>query len=261
MEKRTTKQIAQIVTAVILALLAIFSAIVYYYYGVEDLKISALKDIIFFGISIAVSYLVARMISREDYNSELQKLGDLSSRRIYRLTVNLRQIAKSISSSPLTTGIANELKRLAEDADQSALDISLITGHKVNSQLDTIYCPKCGAKDKVELSLSRGSTEVIVCNDCKSRFNIHRTENGIKINLQVSSYIPTPVDGIRISHVDSSDESSKIPEYIETICPNNSCGNHMRIIDRKTRDEFRVYCTECYTSTTYNFGAQEIRGS
>lgn len=201
-----------------------------------DIPLSLLKDVLFFVFSAFLSYLLATAVSKSEYKKELHKLGNISVRRVGRLSENIREIAKGLEATDEQH--ANELFRIARDADESTADILLITDTERGSRhSEIIFCPHCGFKDAVSVPENIGGSSKATCRGCSQPYNVHRVTNGVKI---------VPIEyRQRENQLNQHDK-------VDITCPNNDCGEHIYI--RHEDGSKKLMCFNCKTSFNYDFG-------
>ncbi len=218
--------------------------IVFYYVtgGTAKLELSILKDIIFFFLSVFLSYSLAIVISRSEYKKELEKLGNISVRRVGRLSENIRQIARALQQESVSQ--ADELFRIAKDADESTNDILLITEiteNRTNSEV--IFCPYCGFRDTVVTPEVAGMSEKLTCRQCRRPYNLHRVLHGIKI----VPIVKNPVAAQAVS------------DKLRIKCPNPMCTEMLFIKPQTGKKE--LFCFNCHYSLIYDFDNKTILSS
>jgi hypothetical protein len=235
-----------------------------FYYSsnrVGDVELSILKDIIFFILSVFLSYSFALIISRNEYKRELEKLGNISVRRVGRLSENIRHIARSLQKE--SSAYADELFRVAKDADESTADILLITEITDNrSRMETVFCPYCGYKDTILAPEAPGGTDKVTCHQCYRSFNLHRVQNGLKIvpfqTYQNSKHaLATNAVPMNASELKASQPVLK--DKLKIKCPNPDCSDYIYIDNLGGTKP--IYCFNCHYQISYDFNAKTIVSS
>jgi hypothetical protein len=272
--------VAKIAFGLVVLIFAIAAVVIFYKFGVSDPKISLLKDIIFLGVSTYIAYALALFISKDEYKRELEKLGDLSARRVNQLTVNLRKIARQISRQDHQSSLMQELLRLAEDGDQSVTDIRIITGFDAATKTEYVHCPNCGNADSASLAKHVGATDSHTCTACTITFNLHRVANGIKIkpltipskSFRLVGQIPTggdPTPNEEGNH-SSSPSSISLPSnnsveengYVQFNCPNSAvCTNVIKLRPKPNEHRKSGLCPECVTEYIFDLPTRTVTSS
>lgn len=212
----------------------------YYLFGdPTDRVLSILKDILFFVLSAMLSYAVAISISRSEYKRELERLGNVSVRRVGRLSENIREVAKGVAD--VDEQSADELFRIARDADETNKDILLITELEPASQgSEALFCPHCGFKDSISVPEHLGASDSVRCRNCRENYNIHRVSVGLKI---------VPTNRTAIGTFPQSDV-----EKVKLNCPNEHCSHYIKVAP--SDEPRRIMCFNCYTSFEYDFDSK-----
>ncbi len=246
----------------ILGLLAIaatgYVTFLYYSQSSPSQELSAAKDLLFLGSSTFISYLIASALSREEYQKELHRLGDITSRRIARLASNLRQIAQEVL--PVSQTSANAIYRLSEDADESTADILLITSAETPQNANIIYCPNCGARDTHVFQEGK-TTNTRECRSCRAKFNVHKAAEGVLIRpvttpstaSPIASKLPSRATGIALP---SDQTAKKLDVNCPGSSPKGSCGGTLHLPSKT--GVHQVTCFECDELIQYDFDKRII---